>query len=56
MTNISRYFFNGVHNELRDNLDKAPSKLKEALTSLKEAASSINTAAGIIELCFNSNY
>ncbi|AHH04130.1 Hypothetical protein BHY_1179 (plasmid) [Borrelia nietonii YOR] len=56
MTNVSRYFFNGVYDELSDNLDQAPSNLKEALTSLKEAADSISTAAGIIELCFNSNY
>ncbi|WP_155265699.1 hypothetical protein [Borrelia hermsii] len=56
MTNVSRYFFNGVYDELSDNLDQAPSNLKEALTSLKEAANSISTAAGIIELCFNSNY
>ncbi|WP_376984185.1 hypothetical protein ACE4V3_05315 (plasmid) [Borrelia recurrentis] len=53
MKNISRYFFNGVHEELLENLDKAPNKLKEALTSLKDAANSISTAAGIIELCFS---
>ncbi|ACH93825.1 hypothetical protein [Borrelia duttonii] len=53
MKNVSRYFFNGVHEELLENLDKAPNKLKEALTSLKDAANSISTAAGIIELCFS---